>query len=165
MHRPRILSVLFVAAYLSVPWELNAVLVAEDSRTWTSSDKRSTLQASFHSYDPKTKQVVLLDDQGNSIEIGLRQLSKSDQRFVRRAQKKQKQSPVTTEQAGKVTAERKATERKNLNHQGTQKQAFGIQWTLGIEKALKIANGNRENPADDRPVMWLRVLGDLEGYM
>ena len=43
-------------------------------------------------------------------------------------------------------------------------QLYGIRWQPKLEDALASATGG-PTAGDDRPVMWFRVLGDLQGFM
>ena len=62
-----------------------------------------------------------------------------------------------------VKMEKRTPQNRSLNS-AQPKKLFGIEWTPRIENALLAAKGN-ESPEDDRPVMWFRVLGQLDGDM
>lgn len=136
----------------------------EQLRSWTSRDKSQTIEATFKSYDPRTKQLILKLLNGEELQVKLKQLSRTDQRYVTNASKrntKELLSPDTTEFVGTPKKKRK---RMNRDRSLKTTKAFGIEWNPGMESALTKAQGG-ESASDDRPVMWLRVLGDLDGFM
>ncbi len=135
--------------------------MAQDARTWRSADGTQAMQASFIEYDSKSKTVELETSNSNTVKVRLTNLSPADQRFVKLiARKNRKARPLSiqTEKSENTVAKSK---QRAAN---VGRKLFGINWTLDLENALVAARG-RETPADDRPVMWLRVLGDLNGYM
>ncbi len=138
-------------------------IAQEQMRQWTSRDKSETVDATFQSYDPKTKLVVLQLQNGETLQLSLKQLSRGDQRYVTKVKRDrpEKFTPVEEERAEPTAKKRN---RSNRSKSSKVVKAFGINWTPGMEAALKNATG-KESPEDDRPVMWLRVLGDLNGFM
>ena len=133
-----------------------------EMRSWVSRDKSETVEASFQSYDPKSKQVSIQLLDGEVLEVNLRQLSRADQRYVTNVARNQPLQRVETLDE-KPRREKKTRRNKPGSSAGTKK-AFGIHWTPGIQAALENASGS-ESSEDDRPVMWMRVLGDLDGFM
>ena len=145
---------------LFCPW----ISWAQESRTWQSLDGSASVEATFVAYDSKTKSVELLTDTDQTIKIDLSKLSKTDQRFVKLVARKNRKTTMTPE-ADAAKQIRKTLPRKNRNaRKGKQGSLFGINWTLDLDKALQVAEGSTSS-SDDRPVMWLRVLGDLNGFM
>ena len=152
---------LFAAISLSLLCE--DVRAQRETRMWTSRDGQQ-IQATFSAYDPAKKRVslVLMDD--TSMEVDLGQLSPADKRYVLRVARKnhtrEKASPRTSEEPA---TNRTARERKSKPGRISY-QRYGIDWTQDIRQALRSAAGV-EGERDDRPVMWMRVLGDLNGFM
>jgi hypothetical protein len=135
----------------------------EPMRQWSSRYKNETVEASFQSYDRRTKRVSLRLQNGESIHVDLKQLSRSDQRYVTGVARNNLDNAKTNKRKV-VTGKEKNQPRSQRSDSTREVTAYGIQWTPGVENALKNAAG-KESAADDRPVMWLRVLGDLDGFM
>ena len=161
-----------VAACIALTLLLGTTVSSQENRTWTSRNGKHTTVATLTDYDTQSKTVILLNQDGATIHVPLKKLSRSDQRFVKRAQ-----SPKSVpNQSGKndtaVDADEKKTSRKRFTRKRTANRSksydtelgYGIQWTPGMENALASAAGSVSSD-DDRPVMWFRVLGDLKGYM
>ena len=136
-------------------------------RQWSSRESKETVEASFQSYDPETRQVSLQLPAGDVLVVQLRQLSRADQRYVTKVAKKKLHELESTSDETAVDSEPKPRAKAQRNIRKTSantRTAFGIVWTPDISSALKSAAGG-ETTDDDRPVMWLRVLGDLNGFM
>ena len=149
-----------IAAILLVAFQVE-VFSQEQTRTWVSRIGNESVEASFQSFDPKNKIVSLQLQDGETLQVNLKQLSRADQRHVVslfRNNAKSQQPTVIDRQDTKK--QRFATRHTNPN----DRNAFGIRWTPGIQSALQRAAGANTDQ-DDRPVMCLRVLGDLAGFM
>ena len=136
-------------------------------RQWSSREGNETVEASFQSYDPKTRQVSLQLPAGDLLVVHLKQLSRPDQRYVTKVAKKGLHDLSSDSNDAAEVSKAKVRVNRQKNGRKTSadtRTAFGIDWTPDIQTALKRAAG-RETPEDDRPVMWLRVLGDLGGFM
>ncbi len=130
-------------------------------RQWSNQDRSQTIEARFQSYDPKSRKLTLQLSNGDAITVDLMQLSPGDRRHVVKLNRDQVESPRNVEnEDAKSSPEHSAKPDPSI----TEHQAFGIHWTPGLEAALQKATGN-ESSRDERPVMWLRVLGDLSGFM
>ena len=137
------------------------VFSQEPSRTWVSRIGNESVEASFRSFDPKNKIVSLQLQNGETLQVKLKQLSRPDQRHVVNLYRNNEKTPLpTVDNRSATTKRRSATRRPNSN----DRNAFGIRWTPGIESALIRAAGTSSDQ-DDRPVMCLRVLGELDGFM
>jgi hypothetical protein len=132
-------------------------------RTWTSRDGQQ-VQATFSAYEPGQKLVSLILADGSVLNVRLNQFSPADRRHVlhvaRKNQAGQENASAIPDQKA---APRSASDRRS-NSRRKARQRFGINWTPGLENALAVAEG-ADGDQDDRPVMWMRVLGDLEGFM
>ena len=131
-----------------------ATLSGQEYRTWTSLKGDHRIEAQYLDYDSKTKQVELATKNDETISVDIYKLSVTDQRFIKRVARKRPQSEAQKSSAAKTRRETA----------GRKKRKFGIHWTLDLENALKVAEG-KSSPSDDRLVMWLRVLGELDGFM
>ncbi|MEN8681061.1 MAG: SHD1 domain-containing protein [Akkermansiaceae bacterium] len=111
-------------------------------REWKSENGNYSIEASFSSFNPNTKRVTLKKQDLTIVEVPLAKLSAADQAFVK-------------EQAPKFSPKRDS---------GQAVKLYGITWQPEVEDALTLASG-KATPIDDRPVMWFRVLGKLDGGM
>ncbi len=68
--------------------------------------------------------------------------------------------PAAGQTGGKQKAKKPASESKA----GTR-HLFGIDWHLSLDTALKRASSGETTSAKEKPVLVLRVLGDLNGFM
>ena len=94
---------------ISIP---SAISGQEPMRQWSSRDKNESVEASFQSYDPQTKQVSLQLQNGESIHVDLKQLSRSDQRYVKSVARNNLDDAETT-QSKVVAANEKSQPRSN----------------------------------------------------
>ena len=141
----------------------------ENERVWTSSDGREKVRAVLVSYEPRERAVSLELANGQTIQLTMKQLSAKDRHYLRNYWKNQTaenpDAPDSTEKKRVSAAARDKRDRQVDRLQTQQsKQRFGIDWVSEIPLALEYAKG-KETIADDRPVMWFRVLGDLNGFM
>ncbi len=147
------------------------------SRTWKSKNGKHSIEAVLSDYDRLTKTVLLEDNNGEPIEVPIDQLSSADRRFVAREMRQRAKStdlsdrsPASNPFAQKTNndSEVEATVKQKpeirRRRVGDSKNLYGIRWQAGVEDAMLVATGKETN-RDDRPIMWFRVLGDLEGYM
>ncbi len=128
-------------------------------RQWTSRDGKETVDASFGAYHRKTKIVSIVFEDGTSHAVALNKLSREDRKYVQKLVRDGVSQPTSHKKSGLDSATLK-NRRKNA---GTTR-LFGIQWTPDMEVAFQSAAGDESNK-DDRPVMWMRVLGELDGLM
>lgn len=131
----------------------------EPTRKWTSRDGDETVEARFEFYDPKTKVVSIVLEDGHAHEVALNKLSRADRKYVQALVRDGTSQPTSSRKSG-LDLEARENHGKNA---GTTR-LFGIQWTPDMEVALQSAAGDDSN-RNDRPVMWMRVLGELDGLM
>ncbi len=140
----------------------------EGPRQWNSRDGKHSITAAFSGYDKKAKTVTLRYDNGQTVDIKLRDLSRADQRFVKRMNSPKKQDGLSAEFVFDEEPATKSKKRKRKTSRSGQRNDFlrryGINWTPGMESAIASAKGS-DSASDERPIMWFRVLGDLNGYM
>lgn len=107
-------------------------------REWKSENGKFSVKASLESFEAVGSKVVLRKSDETLVRVPLSRLSEADQAYVRN-----------------LNARSRAGEPVRLH---------GIEWQPEIEDALKLAAG-RSGPLDDQPVMWFRVLGQLDDGM
>lgn len=140
-------------------------------RKWTDATGRFEVVAKF--VEVSDGKIVLQRKDNEVIRVDHQRLSTSDQlyiaqhlqkalnaRFVETASSKRMldtkaeptnpRSPLAVEAKFKELAEIKAASEKEL---------YGIRWIESHEEAERIAQ------LTNKPIMWFRVLGDLEGFM
>jgi hypothetical protein len=127
-------------------------------RTWTNGDASYSLDAKLIAYDSDTKTVTLEVRNGDAISVPINQLSRRDQRIVKTAGR------IRQKSAGdkpRIPVEKQGSVREHNPAINKSKNLFGIQWT----DSKRVFGGDPKLDASDRPIMWLRVLGDLDGFM
>jgi hypothetical protein len=151
---------LFALAAVDPATAQSSTFDSQPLRTWTNGDASYSLDARLIAYDSDTKTVTLEDPNGDAISVPINRLSRRDQRIVKTAGRNQPKAagdkPHTlVEKRGSVTI------RDPDRTSKISKTLFGIQWT----DSKKLLGGDPKLDATDRPIMWLRVLGDLDGFM
>lgn len=111
-------------------------------REWKSENGKFSVKASLESFEAVGSKVVLRKSDQTLVRVPLSRLSEADQAYVRN-----------------LNARSRAAERA-----GEPVRLHGIEWQPEIEDALKLAAG-RSGPLDNQPVMWFRVLGQLDDGM
>ena len=111
-------------------------------REWKSGNGKHSVQASLSAFNQTTKRVTLQKEDSTVVVLPLAQLSATDQSYIK-------------EHASKLSQKEETVESIKL---------YGITWQPEVEDALTLATGET-TPSDDRPVMWFRVLGELDGGM
>ncbi len=116
------------------------VMAGEDStlRRWTDNTGRFSATAVLVSVDPIGRQITLQLSDGRSVTLPLRRLSEADRAFVSHG-----------------AADDPVDEPLRI---------AGLDWYDDPDDARKLARGGA-GPADDKPILCFRVLGDLEGFM
>ena len=145
-------------------------LAEEETRQWKSADGKYSMEGQLIDFVRKSKTVTIEKTDGKQIEIDFGKLSKEDQRYVNRFQFARTQKAKENELPKLKKSNTKHNERRNRQRSRAQSPTkslamYGVNWVPNMEQALSAAAGKSENTADDRPVMWFRVLGDLAGYM
>lgn len=147
-------------------------LSAQDSsfRLWTSRDRSETVVARMTGYDPDQRQVTLEDQAGHRRTVELKQLSATDQRFVRRAAPEQRQEPAGDAVMPAPSGQTSVAKRDNSpprkgrrTNRDTTHNLYGIDWQTDFDSGFADRGGRTAD--EQRPVMWFRVLGDLDGFM
>ena len=148
-----------------------ATSIAQDStpkvRRWLDAQSGMAVRAYFAGIENGV--VNLKTRKGDSYSIALERLSTTDRKYVRNLLERESGPPAAAGDGGVPPAI--ANQQANQQPPDGQPQAqpserFGIQW-YPIDSVLideQQADGNLK-PANDKPVFWFRVLGDLEGFM
>lgn len=139
-------------------------------RVWKDRSGRHSLEAELVGYENSI--VELKKEDGTTISIPLKELSNSDKWYVRKEIKsrrspatgtvqpvKKREAPEKTEPTPRTRLTQK--ELKDLGRQIKTKRLFGLEWHENPESFAAASKLSRS----EKPVMWFRVLGDLEGFM
>ena len=136
-----------------------------DSRQWISRDGLQRVRATLVQFDPATGRVTLRDAQGQERDLALQQLSLRDQKFLRRnAESKTSNSDLDSDPKPETAAAESAAPKSAQPAPGKTRRLYGVDWQPSVETGLEVAR-NMEEDGSGRPVMWFRVLGDLDGLM
>jgi len=119
-------------------WLMVVANVGAADRRWTDNTGNFSARASLVDFDPSEDVVTLRLADGRSVTLPLRRLSATDREFLVQA----------------------------AEHQpgGRPIRIAGLDWYEDLKDARLLARG-RPDPADDKPILCFRVLGDLEGFM
>lgn len=154
--------------YLMLAFSMPTKAFCQDQmRHWSSRNGDETVEARFQSFNPKSKTISIQLRDGRTLQVGLKQLSRADRRYVSNRHRDRTDKFDNLPAAGAANENRIDDKgRKGGKYRKSSKpvRAFGINWIPGIQSALQHAFAG-ESSQDDRPVMWMRVLGDLEGFM
>ncbi len=146
------------------------------SREWRSQDGEYSIKATFVKYDIDTKLVDLRREDNEIIQVPVLRLCQGDRRYILRmikpkrpkskdlAQNAASKLPTTDDEQARSSTELVDSSSKKTRRPNT-KPIAGILWHASIDDALVSAGGETAKPDDDRPIMWFRVLGDLDGFM
>ncbi len=166
-----------VGIFTSVLAISTAAVVADDHdamRSWNSRNGKS-IEASLVSFRDDHHVATLKQSDGTVIEVPFKSLSRKDQRYIKTWLRQQRntdsEAKANAGQDDSKAAEsqsqnntRSATSGKSIRATEKTKTMYGINWHKSGEPALASARGDASTQ-DDRPIMWFRVLGDLEGFM
>ena len=124
-------------------------------REWTDKSGAHSLEAVLVGYQDGT--VRLRKQDGSQISVGLDQLSTADQGFVRRERRRSMASRHRQRSVARPVANPSPVANPN---RAASRRMVGIDWCDSSEAAISVAQAT-----NDKPVMWFRVLGDLDGFM
>ena len=147
------------------------VLQAEDStadhkvRTWTDITGKFHIEASFEGYNIGLVDLRKIDD--TLISVPLKELSSSDQRYVRYELRQRRVVKSSDKSEAETVAESAnvksdSDEKEDAEAITKTKKIAGIDWHCTVDSVQAAANSD---DGKQRPVMWFRVLGDMEGFM
>ena len=134
--------------------------LGQQFRTWEDESGKYQVEAKFKSYE--RGQVALLKANGEERKIDYRRLSEKDRKYVRDVvnQSKPKTPPPakTTEPADASRPDADRAEAREANVAELKpNQRYGIDLYGTPQEVLK------SNP--DQPLIWFRILGDIDGFM
>ena len=157
---PSGLSFVLLACFAALPSSAVADETAEDYRIWADDSGEHQIEAALVDY--VRGKVRLSKKDGVEVTIAYRRLSEVDRQYVREVISQRKEADAPTVSPFKPstlppsTAGDMAVERSVPSEQKT-KELYGIQWVNSLDRAVE-ATGLK-------PIVWFRVLGDLEGFM
>lgn len=138
-------------------------------RAWSDLSEKHQMQGTLVARNMVTKRIKLERADQSTIEVELDKLRDSDRNYVARQTAKLKR----LEQRPKTKVDDTASDKNPFTETDSQKRladstkpqrSSGIDWHTDPIQAARVARGS-EPTSDDRPIIWFRVLGDLEGYM
>ena len=124
-------------------------------RTWRSKAGDHAVAANL--LESKQGKVLLRKSDGKHIWVALTDLCDSDQRYVKTHAQNLTKPSVNPFEVGTTPPKASKTSAAEAG-QSSGEMMYGVQWHEG-EQARRLAS------AQGKPVMWFRVLGDLEGFM
>jgi hypothetical protein len=144
-------------------WAEEAISFEATERLWRDASGTYELTATLQLYRDRT--ATLKTEDGKTLEIAIDKLSKSDRIYLARqlqiARKKdtveQKPQPVqiaAEQPAQRVKEKQVVPELANVRAE----QLYGVDWYPN-DSAKQLA------AAEEKPILWFRVLGDLSGFM
>ena len=161
---PSGLSFVLLACFAALPpsavADETADETAEDYRIWADDSGEHQIEAALVDY--VRGKVRLSKRDGVEVTIAYRRLSEIDRQYVREVISQRKEADAPTVSPFKpstlppATVGDMAVERSVPSEQ-KPKELYGIQWVNSLDKAVE-AKGSK-------PIVWFRVLGDLEGFM
>jgi hypothetical protein len=127
-------------------------------------DGTGPVEVQFVAWDFQTQRLMVQLADGSRRELAPTDLQDSDRRAVTKLLQRQiagRDQPADSQpeatSSGSLTPFTGPGTTRDLNLHGTH-------WLADRDAALQLARGD-ESPADDRPVLWFRVLGNLSGFM
>lgn len=138
-------------------------------RGWADSTGQHEMQGRLVARNLATKSVKLERADGSSLDVALDKLGNSDRNYVARQTAKLQRSSQrkkTPNHASDGDASRlgQATPIEKEVTPAETRRLSGIDWHTDPALASQAATGGAVT-SDDRPIIWFRVLGELEGYM
>ncbi len=142
------------------------------SRSWHDRQGQLVGEAVFVGYDYDSQLVQLRAGDDQLIEISVKRLAPKDRRYLLKVLREINPQPLPPRRTAKrKTSKLQSGGSADVVDHGTSpgraargKMLYGIRWQASVDQALLAGRGS-ETSDDDRPVMWFRVLGDLEGFM
>ena len=136
-------------------------------RVWADSSNQNQITARLLSRNTQDNKVSLECGDGMIIEVLLSDLPISDRKYIARktsqakraAHRLKSQRPSGDTDLGVDASQNAQPSRKPDGKVGKPRRVNKIDWHRSPQTARTAAT------ADDRPIIWFRVLGDLEGYM
>ncbi len=136
-------------------------------REWADDSNQNRLTARLLSRNTEANKVLLECTDGTTVEVVLSDLSMSDRKYIARQTSKVKRAAHRLERQRRqgdedllVDASQRvqpsAKPKKNL---GNTRRVSNLDWLRTPQKARAVAK------AKDLPIIWFRVLGDIDGYM
>ena len=132
----------------------------ESHRQWTDSTGEHSTTAMLVSYE--NRRVTLKTDSGRSVTLSVDRLSDTDRVYLGRRIRLAR-SRVAREAKAGVLAEQTTSVQPRPRFREPSSgedsvQMYGVDW-YESEEASRLAM------AENKPIMWFRVLGDLSGFM
>lgn len=127
------------------------------ARKWTDASGKYSVEAGF--VDFENGNVRLRKHDGVEITVPFKQLSSSDQKYIRSRLRLRQLEIHKKPSPTKISAAKIPPAAKTAREHGDAKTLYGIQWYPS--NAVSSAAAGKS----PKPVMWFRVLGSLDGFM
>lgn len=136
-------------------------------RVWADSSNRNQITARLLSRNTRDNKVSLECGDGTIVEMLLSDLPISDRKYIARKTSQSKRAAYRLK-SQRPSADTDLLVDASQNAQPSQKPVGKVRKRRRVNKI----DWHRSSPtartaatADNRPIIWFRVLGDLEGYM
>ena len=164
---------MMLAAFLTAGLAICPLASAEDgagqtfdlkTRVWTDTSGEYRLNAALVAY--QDRELTLRKEDGSEIQISVDKLSRADRQFVANRLREARQNREPQPRAGEGSEPKSDVTENNkpivVDKSIHARQMYGIDW-YDTKDSLIVASA--DNPKDEKPIMWFRVLGDLSGFM
>lgn len=136
-------------------------------REWADSSTQNRLTARLLSRYTKANKVLLECTDGTTVEVLLSDLPISDRKYIARqtskvkraAHRLQRQRQQNDEDLWVDASQNIPPSAKPNENLGNAQRVSVLDWLSTPQKARAVAK------AEDLPIIWFRVLGDIDGYM
>ena len=134
-------------------------------RAWADSSGKHQMQGKLVARNMATSTIKLERADQSTVEVELAKLRNSDRNYVaRQTSKLQRAKAKANETASGQDLLVETNPQKRPADSAETRRLSGIDWHTEPIQAAQAATGS-ETVSDDRPIIWFRVLGELEGYM
>ncbi len=159
----RLSWIVAIGMLLAAPAATSAWQEQANLRTWNLPDTGKSLEAELVSYDAESGEVTLRGEDGGLIQMQATELHISDRRYLNR-QMARKDRPQRRRASSSDPIDRALAGGGNNTADPSVQHLYGIDWHRTPQSAQAAATGSQRD-ADDKPIIWFRVLGDLSGFM
>ena len=160
--------IIVVVALAAMPPASHAQTIEyKDTRTreWTDASGQNATSARLVSLDEETRTVVLKYDDDTTLEVSLTDLSIADRKYItRQTSRARRLAKRKAHESSGRTARNMARPGKASRRDDGTRRAYNIDWHVKPQTASLAAAGE-EDAGDDKPIIWFRVLGALDGFM
>ena len=129
-----------------------AVCADEPMRIWTDDSGKFRMEAQLTSLTPVDGKIKVRRADGHETAVPIQRLSTADRRYITRVRKR----------PARIKPTHPETKRRGTQHNQTEHH-YGIDWHRTLATVIEAESTTRTGT--EKPIMCLRVLGDLDGFM